>query len=99
MRISDWSSRRVLFRSSGGARCAAPLVLSHLLLDHAADVPGRGRPDHRLDRPAGHCRLDGRRRADFLDRGDRKSVVEGKGVSVRVDIGGLRIIKNKKTMM
>src|SRR3546814_18073546 len=28
--------------------------------------------------------------------GDRKSVVEGKSVSVRVDIGGRRIIKKKK---
>src|SRR3546814_12561739 len=27
---------------------------------------------------------------------DRKSVVEGKGVSVRVDLGGRRIIKKKK---
>src|SRR3546814_13510055 len=33
-----------------------------------------------------------------LERGktDRKSVVEGKSVSVRVDLGGRRIIKNKK---
>src|SRR3546814_12553578 len=28
---------------------------------------------------------------------DRKSVVEGKSVSVRVDLGGRRIIKKKKT--
>src|SRR3546814_13613773 len=28
--------------------------------------------------------------------GDRKSVVSGKSVSVRVDLGGRRIIKNKK---
>src|SRR3546814_18199187 len=28
--------------------------------------------------------------------GDRKSVVEGKSVSVRVDLGGPRIIKKKK---
>src|SRR3546814_21027063 len=28
---------------------------------------------------------------------DRKSVVEGKSVAVRVDLGGCRIIKNKKT--
>src|SRR3546814_19561985 len=27
---------------------------------------------------------------------DRKSVVEGKSVSVRVDLGGRRILKNKK---
>src|SRR3546814_17825524 len=29
--------------------------------------------------------------------GDRKSVVEGKSVSVRVDLGGRRIIKKKKS--
>src|SRR3546814_12857262 len=54
----------------------------------------------------------GRRRAGVLHRGvpkshagggpcrtrsgDRKSVVEGKRVSVRVDLGGRRIIKKKK---
>src|SRR3546814_13983756 len=31
-----------------------------------------------------------------LAAGDRKSVVEGKSVSVRVDLGGRRIIKKKK---
>src|SRR3546814_13358019 len=31
--------------------------------------------------------------------GDRKSVVEGKSVSVRVDLGGRRIIKKKKTIL
>src|SRR3546814_18244453 len=31
-----------------------------------------------------------------LDARDRKSVVEGKSVSVRVDLGGRRIIKKKK---
>src|SRR3546814_12709474 len=31
-----------------------------------------------------------------LGGGDRKSVVEGKSVSVRVDLGGRRIIQNKK---
>src|SRR3546814_21027012 len=31
-----------------------------------------------------------------LMRGDRKSVVSGKSVSVRVDLGGRRIIKKKK---
>src|SRR3546814_13498366 len=30
---------------------------------------------------------------------DRKSVVEGKSVSVRVDLGGCRIIKKKKKMI
>src|SRR3546814_16077736 len=43
--------------------------------------PCAGRGDHR------------RRRAR---RGDRKSVLKGKSVSVRVDLGGRRIIKTKK---
>src|SRR3546814_15357509 len=30
------------------------------------------------------------------EKGDRKSVVSGKSVSVRVDLGGRRIIKKKK---
>src|SRR3546814_21067405 len=30
-------------------------------------------------------------------RGDRKSVVSGKSVSIRVDLGGRRILKKKKT--
>src|SRR3546814_7771072 len=33
----------------------------------------------------------------FLESLDRKSVVSGKSVSVRVDIGGRRIIKQNKT--
>src|SRR3546814_17508190 len=33
--------------------------------------------------------------AVFLDRADRKSVVSGKSGSVRVDLGGSRIIKKK----
>src|SRR3546814_13292512 len=32
-----------------------------------------------------------------VDHGDRKSVVSGKSVSVRVDLGGRRIIKKKTT--
>src|SRR3546814_20720273 len=45
---------------------------------------------------------EGRDRAFSDDDGqgralDRKSVVEGKSVSVRVDLGGRRIIKKKKT--
>src|SRR3546814_11371603 len=34
--------------------------------------------------------------AERLDLGDRKSVGEGKSVSVRVDLGGRRIMKKKK---
>src|SRR3546814_13890998 len=36
-------------------------------------------------------------RREQLTQGDRKSVVEGKSVSVRVDLGGRRSIKKKTT--
>src|SRR3546814_12541085 len=36
-------------------------------------------------------------RSPTLANGDRKSVVEGTSVSVRVDLGGRRIIKKKTT--
>src|SRR3546814_13133127 len=44
------------------------------------------------------CRAAGRQRTVDLGVGtrDRKSVVSGKSVSVRVDIGGRRILKKKK---
>src|SRR3546814_18236059 len=56
-------------------------------------VPGppRGGPG-RLPRPG-----DGRRQGPVLNgRRDRKSVVSGKRVSVRVDLGGGRHLKQKK---
>src|SRR3546814_14112545 len=36
---------------------------------------------------------------NWFDREDRKSVVSGKSVSVRVDLGGGRVIKIKKNIM
>src|SRR3546814_19248659 len=49
-----------------------------------------------------HCTPDPARGAqeDFMIKrliSDRKSVVQGQSVSVRVDLGGRRIIKQKKT--
>src|SRR3546814_11139507 len=44
-----------------------------------------------------NCRLWDIKTKEKLDKDrDRKSVVEGKSVSVRVDLGGRRIIKKKK---
>src|SRR3546814_12685506 len=37
-----------------------------------------------------------RLQSDLLELIDRKSVVEGKSVSVRVDLGGRRVVKKKK---
>src|SRR3546814_13906609 len=41
--------------------------------------------------------VDGTPLIPLLDYADRKSVVSGKSVSVRVDLGGRSIIKKKKT--
>src|SRR3546814_12220033 len=98
MRISDWSSDV----------CSSDLVAE--LLDAARyeeEVPlvgahPRGAQAHPLgpvvlvgvhgervlQQEAQHEHRDGRR--------DRKSVVSGKSVSVRVDLGGRRVIKKKK---
>src|SRR3546814_17279215 len=45
--------------------------------------------------PPAHGRASRCRRDNRQLKADRKSVVEGKSVSVRVDIGGRRIIKKK----
>src|SRR3546814_19128515 len=89
MRISDWSSD-VCSSDLGSSAC-------------------RNRPNWRGTGGRNWLPDPRRRRTDAetrhgLDRcrppapADRKSVVEGKSVSVRVDIGGRRIIKKKKKM-
>src|SRR3546814_13733554 len=74
--------------------------------------PPGGQGQRGVQRPQRHGSLRPRRAARLADRGrdagaaarrrrpltgDRKSVVEGKRVSVRVELGGRRIIKNKTT--
>src|SRR3546814_14099397 len=98
MRISDWSSdvcSSDLQRRLGPARQAG---------HHDLEVPaerrlparpgGRARPHRRGNRRRG----DSSRAPRAAGEGrlqDRKSVGEGKSVSVRVDVGGGRIIKTK----
>src|SRR3546814_20865828 len=96
MRISDWSSDV----------CSADLgaAAGRLSDDPGADpVSGRQSGSHEPDRhrTAGtQSRRDGRPAAHEFDprRRDRKSVVSGKSLSVRVDLGGLRIIKKKNQL-
>src|SRR3546814_11411151 len=57
--------------------------------DRGAHRPGDGGSGTRLSDACGRAGRDG-------PDGDRKSVVEGKSVSVRVDLGGRRTIKKKK---
>src|SRR3546814_14778880 len=54
------------------------------------------RKAHRRALPVGP-REAGRRGGERQRRRDRKSVVEGKSVSVRVDLGGRRLINTKRT--
>src|SRR3546814_14943178 len=80
MRISDWSSDV----------CSSylPLLEADAALDHPALPPGSyWCRVVRLGKIAGR---------NLIESLDRKSVVEGKSVSVRVDLGGRRIIKKQK---
>src|SRR3546814_13899823 len=96
MRISDWSSRRVLFRSARASRGA---VVPH---DRARDQAAK-----RHSPAPGQCVRDGAptrgggrdRHGDRQPFVDRKSVVSGKRVSVRVDLGGRRINKKKRAIL
>src|SRR3546814_21099878 len=94
MRISDWSSDV----------CSSDLRRRHLSLAGAVrrlrrvEYAGRGSGRNRLfgeARPVAR-RADAGARIARCSQRDRKSVVEGKSVSVRVDIGGRRIIKKKQ---
>src|SRR3546814_9686562 len=85
MRISDWSSDV----------CSSDLVW--LATPPQFSSSGRAWPD-RLSRGLPGDRAQDRAAPEGAapaHGGDRKSVVSGKSVSVRVDLGGRRIIKKK----
>src|SRR3546814_16009066 len=93
MRISDWSSD-VCSSDLAGDRVVhfGRLVPGN---HPRADRGGGAWHPRYLAGPEGkcYCRPSNSR---WHGLGDRKSVVEGKSVSVRVDLGGRRIIKKKK---
>src|SRR3546814_17499167 len=113
MRISDWSSdvcSSDLTRGGPGGSRLFPAHPGDLRPPRGSPHPRRGDVRHGPDRHAARLRTggcDGRsdrgrqgpgRRLPADRRGpDRKSVVEGKSVSVRVDLGGRRSIKKKTT--
>src|SRR3546814_18238835 len=93
MRCADYSFRGL--RSY--RRCA-------LAAQQGQDERGRGEGEDRVEtrernaeeRPLHRVAADQRRVHDRIARADRKRLVEGKSVSVRVDLGGRRI-HTKKT--
>src|SRR3546814_16450862 len=103
MRISDWSSDvcssdLAFGRQIGAVALQAGLAVHDLCL---ARIGIADRPHQHLAEPGrdwSHRRLDtgGKLVAERIETLDRKSVVEGKSVDIRVDLGGRRIIKKKK---
>src|SRR3546814_12495114 len=101
MRISDWSSD-VCSSDLQHRRNLAELPLRHRHRDDDRDHEG----DRALDRRGRRGERAFTARREFVGEEedeqrpeidqDRKSVVEGKSVSVRVDIGGRRIIKKQR---
>src|SRR3546814_15560473 len=65
-------------------------VMSWAACDRLANVAAR------IGRPEREAHWNKRAAAIRATIEDRKSVVEGKSVSVRVDLGGRRVIKKKK---
>src|SRR3546814_14559716 len=99
MRISDWSSDV----------CSSDLdeeALVHRAHDvlAAAETHEVSADDRGDDAHAAHQERQRHQRKQHIARTlqqqrDRKSDVQGKSVSVRVDLGGRRIIKKKKTQL
>src|SRR3546814_16728985 len=94
MRISDWSSDVC---SSDLERDAGNCGQYDEPGSHRAKSSGDTlTPRWPAAAPGRDTTVSSPRRSQGVTRADRKSVVEGKGVSVRVDIGGRRIIKKKR---
>src|SRR3546814_15332633 len=106
MRISDWSSDVCSSDLAealvpGGGRQRGPTAQDGQLLPAEGGHLANHRPrlterrQQRLDQGADGGDADSVCSCGVLER-DRKSVVSGQSVSVRVDLGGRRIIKKKK---
>src|SRR3546814_11928734 len=98
MRISDWSSD-VCSSDLRIARLALFLRRLVVLGDETGAAIGSGKHTVTI-KPRGALFAAWRKRPLLRTEGieDRKSVVSGKSVSVRVDLGGRRTIKKKHTL-
>src|SRR3546814_12401490 len=100
MRISDWSSDVCSsdLRRAVDPRVDAPVVETLGRQDslHQFGVGGQAGAHHRDIVSLAVAIAERRQIVEQVGELDRKSVVLGKSVSVRVDLGGRRIIKKKK---
>src|SRR3546814_20427476 len=101
MRISDWSSdvcsSDLLCRTRQDARRGGIVSLRSVAHDRADAGRDDGDAASRRSRRASRRRQRFARVAEQVRQRDRKSVVSGKRGSVRVNLGGRRITKKKKT--
>src|SRR3546814_20327773 len=92
MRISDWSSDV----------CSSDLVRDGAIT-HEDSLGNKGRTEagdvQVMSAGSGVRHAEYNREPETTRILDRKSVVEGKSVSVRVDLGGRRIIKQKTDIL
>src|SRR3546814_13938160 len=99
MRISDWSSdvcsSDLPHRDPSSGESHAPSNNSCLSLRSDLDGGRRLRPGQWASSRQGPRQSDVQGPTDHVRHEDRKSVVMGKSVSVRVDLGCRRIIKIK----
>src|SRR3546814_16780087 len=102
MRISDWSSdvcssdlqMPATARVHGGDELEARRVGHMGVGARHHHAPGLDRLAQRLQ--GGTLEFRQLVEEEHAEMGDRKSVVEGQSVSVRVDLGGRRVSKTKK---
>src|SRR3546814_18322503 len=103
MRISDWSSD-VCSSDLRSSRLASSWRTTSVHLTETTQGPScRSNPSYvsSISAEPPECLEKRHWRSSRTIRAstDRKSVVSGKSVSVRVDLGGRRIIKKKKNMI
>src|SRR3546814_15510408 len=98
MRISDWSSdvcsSDLNLGISQGGHENAPPAICHQGGDHGFAQVNADKGQHTLLQR--HAEVTQNKAEPRHTARDRKSVVKGKSVSVRVDLGGSRLIKKKK---
>src|SRR3546814_17373685 len=100
MRISDWSSdvcSSDLMRKELPRNGWCPRLVDPPCRYRNSDIRARGQWYACANPPASNRRFTMSQHIKHNSSGDRKSVVWGKSVSVRVDLGGRRIIKTKRT--